>query len=154
MPPRSYPKHNNQVGRRRRGGRTAGRLVSFAPTASPLAAKIEAPAPAPDPDAVDRALQAERRDRERRAAFAKEAERQALAEKKEAERRAAAIRDEERRALLTQVIKAPKEDRERLLEEARLLARGRDLVAKLKRAPPPPIDRAWVAEVFGIAVED
>lgn len=155
MPPRGYPKRSTQVGRRR-GGRTAGRLVSFAPTAPPLAGKIEtiAPPPPPDPDAVDRALAAERRDRERRAAFAREAERQALAEKKEAERRAAAVRDEERRALLAQVIRAPKEDRERLLEEARLVARGRDLAARLKRAACPHVDRAWVAEVFGISIED
>lgn len=155
MPHRGYPKRNSQTGRRR-GGRSAGRLVSFAPTAPPLAGKIETAAPPapPDPDAVDRALAAERRDRERRAAFAREAERQALAEKREAERRAAAVREEERRALLAQIIRAPKEDRERLLEEGRLLARGRELAARLRRAGRPPLDRAWIAEVFGISVED
>lgn len=153
MPHRGYPKHNTKVGRRR-GPRTPGRLVSFAPTA-PLAARLEprVPHPTTDPAALARAVEFERRDRERRAA-AQEAGRRAAAEQKEAERRAVAVREEERRALLTQVTRAPREDRERLLEEARLLARGRDLVARLKRTPAEPIDRAWVTSVFGILVED
>lgn len=155
MPHHSYPRHGDKGKRRRGTSRAVGKLVSFAPTA-PLTKKLEPAAPTQpttDPSALSRAIEFEKRDRERRAAFAKEAERQALAEKKEAERRAAAVREEERRALLAQIVKAPKEDRARLLEEARLNSKAREIVARIKREEQKPIDRVLVGKLFGIAIE-
>lgn len=100
--------------------RTSGLGLSIAKSRALEVAKWKARRPPAAPPAVD----ASRLAREEAATRLAEAERVA---------RDARVREEERRALLARVARVPAADRARFLEEERLVARGREMAARLRR---------------------
>ncbi len=69
--------------------------------------------------------------------------------------RASRVREEERRATLARLAKVPAKDRDRFLEEERLVARAREAVAAdLKKREEKPALVGDLGSLFGIEMED
>lgn len=125
---------NHTYGRRAsRGARRS--FSSLAKMNADRASRVPRPAPqfVPRPPEVLAAEAALRAAQEARAKAARDAR----------------VREEEREALLRRLAKLSAEERKVLVEEERILAWGRGLVARLKRAPPEPLPE-WATELFGV----